>query len=196
VHYQVGDGLWCDVVDDCEGGEEEDGGRFGAFGVVGVGGGNRHVGGGEHKSLSTVYQHRHLENCGSKVFGERHTPFVGLTPHFSTASITLPFSSATSRAQSVFPVATIICVAQPLTNPYSFSSSSILHLAGYLTSQDSQSWSQSSPSMAGSTLGKRDPSAAVVKPLLRFWEELLGVRSALPRLMKEESLEDISKCFV
>ena len=53
---------------------------------------------------------------------------------------------------------------------------------------DSQSWSQSSPSTAGSTLGKRLPSLAVVKiPSVGRWvEEAVGVRKAAPLRMKPE----------
>lgn len=82
----------------------------------------------------------------------RRTPLLGSTPPFSIASIKLPFSSATSRTQSVLPVATSKCVAHPLTCPYSSSSRSMSNLAGYFTVQEAQSCKQSSPSTAGSTL--------------------------------------------
>ncbi len=49
------------------------------------------------------------------------TPLLGSPSvvcfHFPTASITLPASSVTSRTQSVLPVATSICVSQPLIWP-------------------------------------------------------------------------------
>ena len=58
---------------------------------------------------------------------------------------------------------------------------------------DSQSWSHSSPSTAGSTLGKRLPSLAVVKmPSVGRWvEEPVGVRKAAPLRMKPERAEVI-----
>jgi hypothetical protein len=81
------------------------------------------------------------------------------------ACMTLPFSSATSRTQSVLPVATSTWVLQPLTKPYRSSSSSILKPLGYCTEQLSQSWSQSSPSTALSTTGNRSASAALLPEL-------------------------------
>ncbi len=87
----------------------------------------------------------------------RHTPLLGfIDAFFSIASITLRFSSATSRTQSVFPVATRTCVLHPFTYPYNLSSSFILNPFGYLTTHELQSWSQSSPSTAGSTFGNKD----------------------------------------
>jgi hypothetical protein len=83
------------------------------------------------------------------------TPLLGCTLPRSTASMMLPFSSATSRTQSVFPVATIKCVLHPFTCPYSSSDSSISNLRGYLTLQLEQSCKQSSPSIAGLVVGKR-----------------------------------------
>lgn len=58
------------------------------------------------------------------------TPLLGSTPPLSTASITLPFSSATSLTQSVFPVATSMCVAHPPIFPYSLSFMSISNFDG------------------------------------------------------------------
>lgn len=112
-----------------------------------------------------------------------HAPLLGSTLQSLTASMTLPFSSATSLTQSVLPVATSMCVAQPLTCPYSSMSSSMLHFKGYLISQLSQSWSQSSPSTVGSTLGNRAPSMALMK-LFSCWAA--GVKYALPRWRTEE----------
>lgn len=155
VGYQVGDGRWGDVVDEGEGGEEEDcGGAIALMGEVGVGGGEGHVGGGEHESLEVRWGVRIFATMpGSSVgdIGGTHTPLLGLIPHPRTASITLPFSSSTSRTQSVFPVATTICVAHPFTCPYSFSSSSMLHFGGRWIVHVAQSSKQSSPSTAGST---------------------------------------------
>lgn len=48
-------------------------------------------------------------------------PLLGFTLPLSTASIMLPFSSATSLTQSLFPVATIKCVLHPFICPYSSS---------------------------------------------------------------------------
>lgn len=56
---------------------------------------------------------RRIEMCSWDVF----TPLLGSIPQSLTASMTLPFSSETSLTQSVFPVATSICVAQALTWP-------------------------------------------------------------------------------
>ena len=63
---------------------------------------------------------------------------------------------------------------------------------------DSQSRSQSSPSMAGLTLGKSSPCLAVVKmPSVGRWvdEEEVGVNNAAPRLMKPERAEVIFRGF-
>lgn len=99
-------------------------------------------------------------NCGMRR-GEL-TPLLGFTWPLSTASMMLPFSSATSRTQSVFPVATTKCVLQPFTWPYSSSVSSIENLLGYLIVQLAQSCRQSSPSTAGSVVGN---NASVVRAL-------------------------------
>ena len=58
---------------------------------------------------------------------------------------------------------------------------------------DSQSWSQSSPSTAGSTFRNNSPSLAVVKmPSVGRWvDEAVGVRKAAPRLMKSDRAEVI-----
>lgn len=84
------------------------------------------------------------------------TPLVITSgPNLPTASITLPFSSTISLTQSVLPVAIRICVPHPLTWPYSSSFSSMRNVHGYLMLQLLQSLLQSSPSMDGSTGGKR-----------------------------------------
>lgn len=123
------------------------------------------------------------------------TPLLGVTPHLTTASITLPFSSSTSLVQSVFPVATTRCVAHPFTCPYSSSSSSILHFAGYRMVQLSQSCSQSSPSTDGSTLGNRVPLGAVVKVpsgcCFASDCEAVDCRKAVLRRKRDESWADI-----
>lgn len=89
---------------------------------------------------------------------ELQTPLLGFSAR-SNASITLPFSSATSRTQSDLPVATSTCVAHPLTCPYSSSFSSILKFRGYWIEQEAQSCKQSSPSTSGETLGNRSGAA-------------------------------------
>lgn len=57
MRYQVGNRLWCNVFDDCEGWEDEDCGWFRALEVVDVGGVNGHIRCGEHESLSGPYQY-------------------------------------------------------------------------------------------------------------------------------------------
>jgi hypothetical protein len=129
-----------------------------------------HVGGGEEEPLGGVSM---LVEKGYG-YGGRQTPFVGsLAP--AMACITLPFSSAMSRTQSVLPVATRTWVLHPLTKPYSSSASSILNPLGYWIEQLLQSWSQSSPSTALSTVGNRScrdallpesPMASALAPLM------------------------------
>jgi hypothetical protein len=94
----------------------------------------------------------------------------------------LPFSSATSRTQSVLPVAIIKCVLQPFTWPYSSSVSSIVNFRGYLTSQLAQSCKHSSPSTSGVVFGNNASlvGALVNSPGFLFMvgtlkEEFLGV---------------------
>lgn len=113
---EVGDGGGGDVVDEGEGGEEENGCGT-VFWEGRLVGGKGQVGGGEHEFLvckamvSWIFR-----NIG---FGKRRafTPLLGSTLQSRTASITLPFSSLTSFTQSVFPVATSMCVANPFTWP-------------------------------------------------------------------------------
>jgi hypothetical protein len=109
-----------------------------------------YVGGGEHEFLCFQLA-LYIEEAVRVVL----TPLLGFTLPLSTASMMLPFSSATSRTQSVLPVATIRCVLHPLTWPYSSSVSSISNLRGYLILQLEQSCRQSSPSTAGSVVGNR-----------------------------------------
>ena len=110
---EIAGGGRCHVFDDGEGRQKKDCGWAigGEDGVVRGGRRDRHVGGRKHEALG---------NAIFSIFEPQwdrtsHTPFFGLIPDFPTASITLPFSSSTSRTQSVFPVATNICVAQPFT---------------------------------------------------------------------------------
>jgi hypothetical protein len=82
-------------------------------GVVGDG----HVGRGEHEFLrasAIVEAWAELVLLRSTAV---LTPLLGFTPPRSTASMMLPFSSATSRTQSVLPVATTKCVLHALTCP-------------------------------------------------------------------------------
>lgn len=114
VRYELGYGGGGNVFDQGEGGEKEY--RRGSGRWVGIGGnwgGESHVGGGEHEFLSLVVSFLLLLK---DVLGRR-TPLVGSILQSLTASMTLPFSSATSLTQSAFPVATSMCVAHPLTCP-------------------------------------------------------------------------------
>ena len=97
-------------------------------------------------------------------------------------SIILPFFSC-------WPCLPTASITLPLTWPYSLSSSSMENFFGYSIVQLAQSWSQSSPSTAGSTVGK---SAVVVRavigatsPLTPDWwmlvDDEVGVRKVRAR---------------
>lgn len=166
---QVGDGGRGDVLDVLEGREQEDCCSDLAFGVRVRCVWDGHVGGREHHFLvverTGLVGLFCLEVWYATLFLGGHTPFLGSTLLFPTASITLPFSSAMSRTQSALPVATIRCVLQPLTWPYSLSLSSTSNLRGYLIVHDSQSCRQSSPSTSGFVLGNKVVSSfALLKP--------------------------------
>ena len=104
-------------------------------------------------SLAKLKSKTKLDIASWRRDSDHHTPLLGFTLPLSTASIMLPFSSATSRTQSLFPVATIKWVLHPLICPYNSSVSSISNFLGYLTTQLEQSCSHSSPSIAGSVVG-------------------------------------------
>jgi hypothetical protein len=126
-----------------------------------------HVGGREEEALGwwvSMPVEKGDGYGGQKEKKERQPPFVGcLAP--AMACITLPFSSAMSRTQSVLPVATRTWVLHPLTKPYSSSASSILNPLGYWIEQLLQSWSQSSPSTALSTTGNSSCRDALLPEL-------------------------------
>lgn len=133
------------------------------------------------------------------------TPLLGSTPPFSIASMTLPVSSATSRTQSDFPVATSMCVAHPFTWPYSSSSMSTSNLAGYLTVHVAQSCRQSSPSTAGSALENslsdsemvRNPSAArALSPTASVVASVLEEARETLEELKSEDVPRRKRCML